>query len=97
MRSHFKKKRWSSKVHLAYVRSLPCLVCARPSGSDPHHIQFAEEKSLGSKVGDQHTVPLCRFCHSDLHASGMREHLWWSLKGIDPMEEAKKIFEKARK
>lgn len=94
-RSHFKRKRWSSKNHLAYVRSLPCLVCASPSGSaDPHHVQFAEEKSLGTKVGDQFTVPLCRPCHNELHQSGIREHLWWSLKGIEPLEEAEEIYAK---
>ena len=84
--------RYHSEKHLGHVRSLPCLLCFYAPPSDPHHIQYAEEKSLGSKVGDQYVVPLCRACHNNLHQSGIGELLFWSMQGIDPLEQAEKIY-----
>jgi len=32
-------------------------------------------------------VPLCRDCHTDLHAYG-NERVWWALNGVDAKEWA---------
>jgi hypothetical protein len=84
--------KFRSKKHLKFVGSFSCLVCDSPPQSDAHHITYSEQSGMGLKVGDQNTVPLCRKCHTELHVSGMSEELWWSLKGIDPIEHAERIY-----
>lgn len=45
-----------------------------------HHLLRAGDHSMGSKAGDNHSVPLCYLCHADLHAWG-DEVGYYSLKG----------------
>jgi hypothetical protein len=87
-------RRFRDKAHLAFVASQPCLLCGkRPV--DPHHIRFAQKQSLGRKVSDEFTVPLCRSHHRALHRSGS-EYLWWENVGIDPLKAARKLWKKTR-
>lgn len=79
-----------NKAHLAYVGSHPCLVCAR-SPSDAHHLKFAQPRSLGRKVSDEYTVPLCRQHHMELHRHG-NEKAWWTNLQIAPMETARELW-----
>jgi hypothetical protein len=79
-----------NKAHLAFVGSQPCLVCAR-SPSDAHHLKFAQPRSLGRKVSDEYTVPLCRQHHMELHRHG-NEKAWWSNLQIAPMETARELW-----
>jgi len=72
-----------SKEHLRFVASQPCLICER-TPADAHHIKFAQPRSLGRKVSDEFTVPLCRAHHRENHQSG-DERLWWSKASIDPI------------
>ncbi|MGY4615471.1 hypothetical protein ACVWZ4_000698 [Bradyrhizobium sp. USDA 4472] len=55
-----------SKAHLLFVREQRCLVCQR-TPCDPHHLKFAQPRTLGRKVSDEFTVPLCRAHHHELH------------------------------
>jgi hypothetical protein len=83
-------RRFRDKAHLAFVASQPCILCGkRPV--DPHHIRFAQKQSLGRKVSDEFTVPLCRSHHRALHRSGT-EYLWWENVGIDPLQAARKLW-----
>jgi hypothetical protein len=66
-----KTVRKRNKVHLAFVATQPCLVCRR-SPCDAHHLKFAQPRSLGRKVSDEFTVPLCRDHHQQLHRKAMR-------------------------
>jgi hypothetical protein len=76
------------------VAAQPCILCGkRPV--DPHHIRFAQKQSLGRKVSDEFTVPLCRSHHRALHRSGS-EYLWWENLGIDPLKAARKLWRKSR-
>jgi hypothetical protein len=87
-------RRFRDKAHLAFVASQPCLLCGkRPV--DPHHIRFAQKQSLGRKVSDEFTIPLCRSHHRALHRSGS-EYLWWENVGIDPLKAARKLWRKTR-
>jgi hypothetical protein len=87
-------RRFRDKAHLAFVASQPCLVCGRRP-VDPHHVRFAQGQSLGRKVSDEFTVPVCRSHHRELHRSG-DEYLWWENVGIDPLKAARKLWKKTR-
>jgi hypothetical protein len=71
-----KAVRRRSKAHLAFVASQPCLVC-QASPCDAHHLKVAQPRSLGRKVSDEFTVPLCRKHHRELHRHG-NEANWWA-------------------
>ena len=86
-----KTVRVRNKSHLIFVAAQPCLVCQR-SPCDAHHLKFAQPRSLGRKVSDEFTVPLCREHHYDLHRRG-NEMAWWANLRIAPLEAAKELWE----
>jgi hypothetical protein len=86
-----KEVRHRNKAHLAFVRAQPCLVCRR-SPCDAHHLKFAQPRSLGRKVSDEFTVPLCRDHHLDLHRYG-NETAWWANLQIEPTKAAKDLWQ----
>ena len=81
-----------SKAHLALVASQSCLVCKK-APCDPHHLKMAQPRSLGRKVSDEFTVPLCRRHHRELHRHG-NERAWWQNQGIDPLPIAADLWER---
>jgi hypothetical protein len=85
-----KPVRRRNKAHLAFVAAQPCLVCQR-TPCDAHHLRFAQPRSLGRKVSDEFTVPLCRQHHRDLHRYG-NEQAWWANLQIAPTEVAKDLW-----
>jgi len=62
---------------LKWVRNNPCLLCRRPA-DDAHHLRHVGGSSgiIGGKESDALTVPLCRFCHTELHHTGDEEFFW---------------------
>jgi len=87
-----KEMRRRNKAHVSFVASQPCLVCQR-SPCDAHHLKFAQPRSLGRKVSDEFTVPLCREHHTELHRHG-NEMAWWANLQIDALKEAKELWAK---
>jgi hypothetical protein len=87
-----KEVRRRNKAHLAFVGAQACLVCQRLP-CDAHHLKFAQPRSLGRKVSDEFTVPLCRDHHRDLHRYG-NEVAWWANLQIAPTEVAKDLWQK---
>ena len=83
--------RQRNKVHLGFVAAQPCLVCQR-SPCDAHHLRFAQPRTLGRKVSDEFTVPLCRDHHRDLHRYG-NEVAWWANIQIAPIEAARDLWQ----
>jgi hypothetical protein len=81
-----KPVRERDRDHLRFVAAQPCLICGR-TPSDPHHIQFAEQRAMGRKVSDRFSVPICRLHHRELHRRG-NERAWWQKHGIDPLGAA---------
>ncbi|MCK1473595.1 ERF family protein [Bradyrhizobium sp. 197] len=79
-----------SKDHRLFVRGQPCLVCQQ-TPSDPHHLKFAQPRSLGRKVSDEFIVPLCRAHHQDLHRHG-NERAWWADMQIAPLPVAQDLW-----
>jgi hypothetical protein len=85
-----KAVRKRNKVHLTFVGSQPCLICQR-TPCDAHHLKFAQPRSLGRKVSDEFSVPLCRDHHHELHRHG-NEAAWWANVKIAPMEVARELW-----
>jgi ERF superfamily len=85
-----KPTRRRNKAHLALVASQPCLVCQR-TPCDAHHVKFAQPRTLGRKVSDEFTVPLCRDHHIQLHHQG-NEAAWWANLKIAPLETASELW-----
>jgi hypothetical protein len=85
-----KEIRRRNKAHLAFVAAQPCLICQR-SPCDAHHLKFAQPRSLGRKVGDEFTVPLCRDHHHQLHRHG-NEKAWWANMQIDAIKAAYELW-----
>src|SRR5690242_13721508 len=59
-----KTVRLRDKDHRKFVLRQPCLVCGRVP-SDPHHLTFTQPRSLGGRVSDEFTVPVCRVHHRE--------------------------------
>jgi hypothetical protein len=87
-------RRHRNKAHLGYVASHPCLICGRRP-ADAHHLRFAQPRTLGRKVSDEFTVPLCRTHHREAHHIG-NERAWWESAGIDPINVAQKFWRETR-
>ena len=83
-------KRIRSKEHLRFVAQQPCLICGRKP-SHAHHVRYAQVRSLGLKVSDEFTVPLCATHHSENHQTG-DEPRWWEQHKIDPIEVARDLW-----
>ena len=86
-----KPVRRPSKAHLALVASQPCVIC-KLSPCDAHHLKIAQPRSLGRKVSDEFTVPLCRKHHPELHKHG-NEANWWMNMQVAPLPIAKELWE----
>ena len=86
-----KAVRRRSKAHLAFVASQPCLVC-QASPCDAHHLKVAQPRSLGRKVSDEFTVPLCREHHRELHRHG-NEATWWANMQVAPIPIANELWD----
>jgi hypothetical protein len=91
-----RQPREEDAAYLAYVRTLPCLICRRP-GSDPAHLRSAAPQygkrrtGMGEKPDDRWVLPLCRNDHTDQHRHN--ELGWWASKGIpDPFALAQALY-----
>jgi hypothetical protein len=83
-------RRIRDREHVKSVAKQPCLVCGRRP-ADAHHLRFAQSPTLGRKVSDEFTVPLCRGHHRDVHRCG-DEAAWWKKPGIDPSAAARMLW-----
>lgn len=80
------------KKHLAFIRQLPCSVCATNYAIDAAHIRFANPCGTGLKPSDEHTVPLCRNHHSEQHLWPAGEEAWWEVRDRDPQAISKTLY-----
>lgn len=85
-------RRIRDKEHLGFVRAQPCVICGR-TPSQAHHILYAQLRSLGRKVSDEWTIPLCAIHHRQLHDDG-NEQRWWEQKNVDPQIIAQGLWDK---
>jgi len=83
-------RRLRDRDHVRSVAKRACLICGRQP-SDAHHLRFAQSRSLGRKVSDEFTVPLCRGHHREAHRS-INEVTWWMNFGMDPTVVARTLW-----
>jgi hypothetical protein len=86
-------RRIRDREHVKSVAKQPCLVCGRRP-VDAHHLRFAQPQTLGRKVSDEFTVPLCRGHHREVHRCG-DEAGWWHKTGIDAAAAARALWLKS--
>ena len=78
--------------HLAFVRSLPCVVCGNNIETQAAHIRFGDPGAgkryvgKGEKPDDTWTLPLCGVHHEEQHKIG--EDQFWQKYAIDPLKVA---------
>jgi hypothetical protein len=83
-------RRIRDREHVKSIAKQPCLVCGRLP-ADAHHLRFAQPPTLGRKVSDEFTVPLCRGHHREVHRCG-DEAAWWDKTGIDAAAAARTLW-----
>lgn len=92
-----RQPREENPAYLAYVRTLPCTVCARPGPNDPAHLRSAalqygkKHTGMGEKPDDKWVLPLCRTHHTAQHREN--ELRWWARMGFpDPFALAVALY-----
>ena len=88
--AHPEPRRIRDREHLKFIAGHPCLICGR-NPADPHHLRFAQSRTLGRKVSDEFTVPLCRGHHREVHRSG-DEAAWWANVSVEPLGVASALW-----
>jgi hypothetical protein len=83
-------RRIRDREHVRLVAKQPCLICGRRP-ADAHHLRFAQSRTLGRKVSDEFTVPLCRGHHREIHRCA-DEAAWWKKVGVDPTVPARALW-----
>jgi len=85
-----------SQAHLAFVRSLPCVVCG--GKAEAHHLNRAVDgkpKGTGRKNEDRWAIPLCPQHHNgqrdSAHGHGDDE-AWLASKGIQGRDLAMALW-----
>ena len=61
-----------SRTHMARVAALECCICGR-SPVQVHHLRTPEFSGGGQKASDLFTIPLCKPCHDNFHATGRKK------------------------
>ena len=62
-----KSQREEMPVYTRWVKTQKCMTCGNQA-DDPHHIIGHGLGGMGTKADDLFVIPLCRECHSELHA-----------------------------
>ncbi len=92
-RSAVKKGPARDKEHLASVRQQLCIMCQsdmargmRPGSGrvQAHHVRSIAPRTMGVRVSDYLTVPLCAEHHTILHAGN--EYRFWYNRHVDPRD-----------
>jgi HNH endonuclease len=76
-------------AHLAWIRTLPCVVCGDDTSTEAAHIRYSDARAAKRNVGksekpdDRWTLPLCGQHHRAQHETSERE--FWKHLGVDPI------------
>lgn len=90
-----KQPRQKDKPHLAFVRSLSCVVCGKKP-VDPMHLRAGNRLlgkravGVGEKPDDRWVISGCRAHHDEQH--GMNELEFWASHHINPFQLALALY-----
>ena len=82
-------KRIKDRMHLDFIRALPCCRCGNNVMTEAAHIRYGEPRAgkrptgMGERPSDAWVIPLCGECHRLQHSGSERE--FWRGSGIDPI------------
>lgn len=92
-----KHPRIKDEKHLAFIRQLPCAVCANNIQTEAAHLRAGDEfygkrpTGMGEKPDDKWTLPLCWEHHQgDQHRGN--EMAFWRRHGINPFVLALTLY-----
>ena len=98
--SRQRRPRLVSSDHLAWIRTLPCLVSGSRIDVEAAHVRYASmghgkaETGVGTKPSDFWVVPLSAQMHrlSDEAQHQHGEPAWWRAHNIDPLVVAALLY-----
>jgi hypothetical protein len=76
---------WTSEDFREYIRERPCLSCAAPKPSDPHHVGTPWNRHHRRAV--DLVVPLCRKCHAWIEENPALEPQVWQWLAMSYLED----------
>lgn len=82
-----RRPRVTDEAYLAFIRSLPCLLCGCPH-TEAAHVRMAEPRlhkrptGMGEKSDDRWALPLCHAHHQRQHAGA--ERAFWEIRDVNP-------------
>lgn len=91
-----KSPRRRDEKHLAFLRTLRCLVCLDNTSVEAAHLRYSDIRAakfnpgVGQKPHDYWTVPLCSRCHREQHEQ--KEEMFWDHAMIDPLFVAMALY-----
>lgn len=88
-----KKGPLQDRKHMVRVAQQPCLICGL-TFVQVHHIRECYPRTMGVRVGDDKTVPLCVMHHAELHMSNNVS--FWKRYRIDAKQWARKFYAETR-
>jgi len=83
--------------HLAFIRTLSCLICGNPLQTEAAHIRYGDRRAgkpitgMGIKPDDAFVVPLCNEHHREQHSRGERQ-FWLRHEVTDPIFVALALY-----
>lgn len=89
-------RRVKDRMHLDFIRQLPCLNCGNNIATEAAHIRGAAPRAgkrptgMGEKPDDAWTVPLCGECHLLQHQVGERD--FWGACQMDAIFVALALY-----
>lgn len=70
--------------YLAYVRTLPCIICGKQHRSEAHHLKDNRLGGISQKSPDWAAMPLCHNCHLGIaHGTGFKDSMKWIPVALD--------------
>jgi len=98
------QKTFKDSKHLAWIRTLPCLLCkagyySHSKEVQAHHLlkPYDGVRGMSLKANDRNAIPLCVHHHSQLHTKFGDEYKFFASYGLPinfGKDWAKKLWEK---
>jgi len=85
-RSKVRKGPARDEKHLQRVRAQYCIISPTITSfaTEAHHVRCIGPRTLGKRVSDYLTVPMCASCHRALHSMGEKQ--FWRENHLDPAD-----------